>query len=247
MRRALAAAAVAVVALTSPVSASPRADSFGNHWAGANGLDTRTAAANAFNQLSAAGYAAHDTVNTDVWTAMSDAQSDAVWVNFGHGAADGQPGGWISWYDPAYSPTTLVLRANQNVGPCTGSGTCLKTNVGTTIHRVRLMVVGGCNSGTNGAGSDAQHSNLVTTAVQYDGVDSSIGFSHEIMFGGGSQPAENWSNSFFYDLRQGATVAAAQSYALTIVESQNNGSGEGFEHYFVLNGSVKIMPPAFGS
>lgn len=234
------------MALTPTASASPRADSFGNHWPDTGGLDTRTAASNAFNQLHLAGYAAYDTVGTDVFNAMLDADNDAVWVDFGHGAPNGS-GGYITWCNPLRSPCTTVLRANVRVGACSGDGTCLNPTVGTPIHHVRLMVFGGCNTGSNGPGSDTYHSNLVTTAVQYNGVDSSIGFTDEIAFGGGSQPAENWSNSFFYDLRQGATVAAAQSYALTIVESQNNGSGEGFEHYFVLNGSVKIMPPALGS
>ncbi len=240
---ALVAMALIVPTVDATVYSPPWSDSYGSHWPD---LDTTAASANSRTYLSSMGYHAYSTPNTTVSVAMADGQSDAVWVDFGHGAADGATGGWITWCSG--SPcTTSVLRANSAVGSCSGTSKCLKPTYQTLIHKIKLMVFAGCNTGTNGAGAsgDAQQSNLVTTAFSYNGVDSAIGFTTEVGFS--ASTGEAWSSNFFYSLGYPHTVSQSASLAAQAVANLNGGNAWGWNHYFIKGGSVVVKPAAYGS
>ncbi len=252
-RRAVLLALAILVANVSGAGAAthtpPWADVFGNHWPGPDALDTTGTASKAFAQLGLSGYGTFQTNNTDVFAAMgtSDAQSDAVWVNFGHGPTPGN-GGYITWCNPAHGPQcTTALYANSSLGPCSGAdAVCLKTGYATSIHKIKLMVFAGCNTGNNGPNlADAQQSNLVKTAFSYNGVDSAIGFTSDVGFSATTSDA--WADKFFAKLRAGSTVAVAALSASLTVASLNGGNANGWDNYFINGGGVTIVPPAYGS
>ena len=146
---------------------------------------------------------------------------------------------------------TTALYANvhlSNTGSCTrGDAVCLKPGYPTTIHKIKLMLFAGCNTGNDGpsAGSDPQQSNLVKTAYSYNGVDSAIGFTSDVDFG--ASASDEWAWQFFGKLRTGGNVAAAALTASVAVANLNGGNAHGWNNYFINGGGVTITPPAYGS
>lgn len=239
-------AAVIIATALSPrtVSATvhtpPWADVFGSQW---NDLDTTTAASN-FKTTLTSGYTRFLTLNSTATTAMggSYAQSDAVWVTFGHGGP-----GFITYCNPpGGSSCTTVLRANAAIGSCSVGGDCV-SDYPTQIHQVRLMVFAGCDTGFDGAPSGTNAGNLVKQAVNSDGVDSAIGWKGLVYFNGSAQPGEMWATRDAVYLNAGNSVNASAYAAGQDVKNANSGNGFGWELYWSLNGGVKIIPPAYGS
>ena len=236
-------AALLTLALATPTAdAAINSHSYGSHWPD---LDTTAAAANSISYLRAMGYTPYETNNTTAGVAMLDAESSAVWADFGHGAANGS-GGWISWCSGSPCTTSLLV-ANSFVSACTGTTRCLKPTYQTLIHKVKLMVFAGCNTGSNGtgAGSDPQSSNLTTTAYAYNLVDSAIGFTVEVAYS--ASTGEAWSSNFFYSLGYPHTVSQSASLAAQAVANLNGGNAWGWNHYFIWGSSVVIKPAAYGS
>jgi hypothetical protein len=225
---------------TAAIKSPPYADVFGNNW---NDLNTYEAATDAFNNLNSAGYHAWNDKDSTAVTSMGSAyaQSDAVWADFGHGGP-----GYITFCNPPRgSSCTSVLRGDARVGRCSGGGDDCLSNYPTQIHYIRLMVFAGCHTAQNQTNTP----NLVDYAVDTNHVDSAIGFRELIYFGGFTHPGETWSQSFFTYLRQGYTVSQAQSMAVNDVKNVflALGNASGWDSAYIRNGSIKIVPAAYGS
>lgn len=256
----LAAAAVIAGGLLQPatvaatIKSPPWADTFGNYWN--DGLNTYEASTNAYNALKGIGYFTTNNKDTNAVTSMSAAwaQSDAVWVDFGHGGP-----GFISFCSPAQgSACTTILRSDSSVGRCNSGDTCLANYWTTTcppgvvgpchislIHNIKLMVFAGCHTGQTASSG----SNLVSYAVNTMGVDASIGFTDYVYFGGFTHPGETWSNSFFQRLKAGDSVTQAQTIAQNDVKNVIGafGGGSGWDTAYIINGGIKITPRGYGN
>ncbi len=246
IRLALISVAVAIAGVLALPGASmavgPGADVFGNSW---NDLNTYEAATDAFNNLSSSGYYTwNNQKNITAAVAMSGpyAQSDAVWADFGHGG----PGFITFCTEPGGASCTSVLRGDSRAGPCSGGmgDTCL-SSYPIQIHRLRLMLFAGCETAKN----QTNTANLVDYAVDTNHVDSAIGFTTLIYYGGFTHPGETWSQSFFTYLRQGYTETQAESMAVNDVRNVflALGNASGWDSAYIRNGGTKLIPAAYGS
>jgi hypothetical protein len=218
-------------------AAGPNADMFGSQW---NDLDTTSAASNFKSQLTA--YSGYLALNSLALTSMSSlfAQSDAVWADFGHGGA-----GFITFCHPALGAAcTSVLRANSTVGSCGGgnSDDCISVH-GTTIHRIRLMVFAGCDTGLNGS-SGSNHGNLLDQAYA-QGVDMDLGFTNLIYYGGNT--GEYWAKRFGMYLNDSATIASAVIDATSDLKALHGGNAYGFNYNTGRGPNNSIIPAGYGS
>jgi hypothetical protein len=263
-RRALfAATALAMLTLLpgQPVKAStyspPWADFMCYHWDGANGLDTRQSCTNAKARSAAAGYHAFAQANVTAEDSMgiNFAQSDAIWAMFGH-ACDEK---CITTYDTTYG--TTVLRYDANSGgtnlPCgqnDNRDACFHNYTSTQLHRIRLMIFGGCHTacpwGTCQNGHTAAGPNLPKDAVTGKGIDSAIGWDDFISW----PHMDTWTDSFFkYGTTPQAqagggyyTVFQAAIAAETDVYAKHGGYG-GTNRSVTWGSTTKLMPVSYGS
>ena len=213
----------------------PWVDVFGSQW---GDLDTTGAATDFVANLSS-GYTRFTELNKTAAIAMGSAyaQSDAIWVDFGHGNP-----GYITFCSPPKGANcTTVLRSNFDCSQT--DGVCLSA-YGTLIHHIKLMVFAGCHT----ANTPSSGRSLGTQAVSYNGVDSAIAFTGLIYFGGGDQPDHYWATAFAHRLSVGDTVSAAATVAAQNVAMHNLfGNAYGWDTQVIWNGGTKVMPPAYGS
>jgi hypothetical protein len=209
----------------------PYADIFGSQW---SDIDTRPAAHNFYTSLSS-NYNKFLTYNTDVWTAMGTyfAQSDAIWVNFGHGAP-----GFITWCKPGRTGgCSTVLRTNFDCSYT--DGTCL-SNYPSSIHHIRLMIFAGCRT--------AQGTNMASYAYSFNGVDSSIAFWDYLQVGGLLPADRYWAQQFPLYINQHYTVGQAATLAAQdVVNYRWPFGGDGWDTQRVFGSGIYTEPAAYGS
>ncbi len=213
----------------------PWVDVFGSQW---SDLNTTGAAADFVAYLST-GYTRYTELNKTASIAMGPAyaQSDAIWVDFGHGGP-----GYITFCSPPNGANcTTVLRSNFDCSKT--DGVCMSA-YGTSIHYIKLMVFAGCHTGNTPSGGR----NLLDQAVTYNGADSAIGFTDYIYFGGGDQPDHYWATTFAHRLTVGDSLNAAANVAWQNVAMHNIlGNAYGWDSRVTRNGGATVMPPAYGS
>jgi hypothetical protein len=208
----------------------PWADIFGSKW---NDLDTTTSANNFKNNLSAT-YTRFVTLNTTAAVSMgaSYAQSDAIWVNFGHGGP-----GFITFCNPPEGANcTSVLRVNNTDGSCSAPDACLST-AGTSIHYIRLMIFAGCETAVS-----AGTRNLIQYAKNTNGVDSTVGWNPLVYW----PHANTWATRMAVYLSAGNTVNSSLFSAGLDVKN-TWGSAMGWDQWSSLNGGIKVIPAAYGT
>lgn len=222
-----------------PVSAyvynPPWADVYGSQW---NNLDTRGAAQDFVAYLDS-GYTRWTDLNETASISIAYAQSDAIWVTFGHGGP-----GFITYCNPPNgSLCTTVLRSNIDCDHV--DGVCM-SDYGTTIHKVKLAVFAGCQTSRTPTTPSTARS-LGDQAVNHSGVDSAIAFTDDIGFGGLFDPDHYWATAFAHRLSVGDTVNAAATVAYQNVEFYGFGLAQGWDTQYTWHGGTKVMPPAYGS
>jgi hypothetical protein len=161
------------------------------------------------------------------------AQSDAIWVDFGHGG-----GGFITFCSPPNGPTcTSVLRVNSTQGSCSAPNDCLSEYT-SSIHRIRLMVFAGCETAISAGGL-----NLPSYAYNTDGVDSTVGWNVLVYWPQG----DYWATraSIYWGI--GDTITQGLIAAGADVKNNFGGSAGGWDNFTVWNGGIKIVPAAYGS
>jgi VCBS repeat-containing protein len=238
-------------AAATTVQSPPWADIMsGPMWAG---IDPRGDADTAVAYLKQMGYwTFDDNNNTTATQALSSgwAQSDAVWVAFGHAMAgqitieSGATGG------PSSSTIGAVV-ANRNVGVSPdfskGPKAYMYDMPYHQLSKMKLMAFIGCNTGNDGAKGSPWDGNLVKEAIGDQGVKSAIGFTHEIYFT--PNAADLWTDSFFHGLKNGKSVTDSASDGYNNVFFWWLGFNDtwGFSGPFIQGGSTKLTPASYGS
>jgi hypothetical protein len=201
------------------------------------GLDTRGTGLVAQTRLTTAGYVTSRTWDVTAASALGVATSGgaAVWIMMGHGG----PGAITTCTDSTNPncPWSYIDTDTSVYSACVYyPNICL---VGRDLHRVRLMVFMGCNTGLNGPDG----LNLLDMANS-EGAKATVGFGHDIGFGPTSGNA--WTSQFFNYLNAGSGVSRALAFASAYVGSLNGGNHEGYNYYMYDGGTVTIAPPQWG-
>lgn len=213
------------------VYSPPWADAMWNHYPGTNGLDT-TSAANYVKAGFDGPYHAFSSSPASANNAMSSsyAQSDAIWWMFGH-AGPGQ-------MEVYHSGTDSYLYIS---GYCASPTTCLTSYSWTQLHKIRLMVFQGCNTGQNMTNGD----NLPLHVYSVQGVDSAIGFSAVIDF---APVQDQWGSKVAStSMSMGYTVTNAAWAATNWLGGQLGGDYHGYDSLVIYGGSTHLSPAAYGS
>jgi hypothetical protein len=214
----------------------PWADMMWSHYPGGGGLDTSGTMGRVKTQWKNIGYTAFSTNPSSARVAMgtSYAQSDAIWWMAGHASA-----GNISTYNASTGVTSYV-RVNNSSGSCASPNACLTNYTPSQLHRIRLMVFQGCNSGDSSGGQRLQYYAKYTL-----GVDATIAFTELIYFGSdqdywGEQLAYLTTNST-HDVEDAAWAAADFVFMIS-------GSYWGYDSMSMYGAAGTYMdPPAYGS
>ena len=230
-------AAALLLAVSGPAAAvGPMSDAMWAHFPGANGLDTTGTMGNVRAGFSP-GYNVYSTNASSARVAMgtSYAQNDAIWWMAGHGAA-----GLIQTYNST-NGTTNVWVSNTSAN-CASPNTCLTLYTSTQMHRIRLAVFMGCDTGDpNGSGDTLQkrmYSNL--------GADSAIAFTKTIGFS--TYTSDYFVTQFaYYTMVQHYNINDGAWSAANDVATLNGGNYNGYDGLTFYGGSVKLYPAAFGS
>jgi len=219
----------------------PWADAMWAHYpddpAGGN-LDTTSSMNYVRNRANTAGYDGFSTNPSSARVSLgtSYAQSDAIWWMAGHGAA----GFLTTW---SATNTWSYIKVDTTVGTCPSPHACLTSYTSSQMHRIRLMVFQGCETGDPAPSGDK----LGYRAYTNLGVDSAVAFGAIIYF---SSKADHWSDHFMWLATQPAP------YTYTVVDAADTaaqylhdlyGSTYGYDSWAVNGGSTKIYPPAYGS
>ena len=214
-------------------------------------VDPRGDADTAVADLGAMGYIAFDDDNNTSATqsiGVGWAQDDAVWVAYGHampgqitienGATGGPP-----------SPAIGAVVANNQVGISPdfsqGPKAYLYSLPYHQLSKMKLMLFFGCNTGLDALSTSPYAGNLVKEATGDQGVDSSLGFTHEIYFV--PDAAGYWSDTFFSSLKNGSTVSNSANAALNMVYLHLSGLPYGFNNPYIVGGTTTIKPAGYGS
>jgi hypothetical protein len=217
----------------------PYADIFGSRW---NDLDT-TDAARDFVANFSNGYTKFTDLKGTATMAMGTfyAQSDAIWVAFGHGG-----GGFMAFCNPPEGAScTTVVKSNYNCGA--NDGVCM-SSYGLALHRIRLMVFAGCHTARYPGGAGRNLGGQAINVIDGNAVDSALAFDGLIYFGGSFRPDHYWATSFAYRLTVGDTISAAAQIAAQNVAFWNPlGNAQGWDTQVAYNGNKKVMPPAYGN
>jgi hypothetical protein len=169
---------------------------------GMDGLDTRQSCTNGVAQLNGAGYHAFNDVGTTAYMAMGPgyAQDDAIWALFGHSNA-----GFMTTYNSVSGQTVLSVVSGMG-SPCSSPNACLNNYTFAQLHRIRLMLWGGCYTANSWNGY-----RLPQVAVN-KGVDASIGWSGEVYW----PHMDLWTQSFFWYSGNPPTLLAAVSLGFSL-------------------------------
>jgi hypothetical protein len=159
-------------------------------------------AAQAGFDLGYSGYKTWNSSPVDADAALALAESDAIWWFATHGF----PGGlWL--YKTAQSDIWMDSEtANESGFNCNshaGRDNCLSQHSWAQMHDIRLMVFQGCNTGLPNLVGDRLHT-YVTSVL---GVDSALGFSHEIGFS--AVTSDTWAQYFASWLAADSSVSNA--------------------------------------
>jgi hypothetical protein len=225
------------VAEATTVHSPPWVDVFGGMW---DNLNTDAAAENFVSNLDT-GYTHFLSESPTAYGAMSAnyAQSDAMWITFGHGGA-----GYITFCSPPKgSACSSVLNASSAVSgsSCSSPNTCLSSYSGGKISKLKFMAFIGCDTANSNNGA-----NLLNQAIA-DGVDSTIGWDRSIYFGFPSDAGEIYGSFLSYYMRQGKTISDSNAWSLANIQDNNFGFSYGFDGYVIKNGGVTTHPAGYGS
>jgi hypothetical protein len=239
---AVALVAVANVATTGSASAyvydPPWADGMGALWPD---LDTRPSANNVKARFEPAGgtniYNAFSSTPSSAYASMGTAyaQSDAIWWMAGHGGP-----GFIT------TLTSGGVGSFVSVGSLPGSicsfpNTCLTQWTSTQMHRIRLMMFEGCETGKAVSNGDS----LPKRAYTNLGADSSVGFSELIYFPFANTWADVMARDSMYSFPHN-TVSQA-SWQATNYLTTFYGQAYGMDSLVIYGGGVYLYPAAYGS
>lgn len=245
---AIAVLALPLGALATTTHTPPWADVYnGPMW---SGVDTRANGDTAVSYLHSAGYTAFDDDNNTSATSSlgsGNALDDAIWVAIGHANAgqitieNGASGG-----PPQAGIGGVIANHSVGVSPDFSKGpkAYMYDLAYHSLSKMKLMAFIGCYTGNNGATGSPYNGNLVDEATGDQGVDSAIGFTHEIYWV--PNAAGVWIDSFFYHLKSGTTVSTAADDGLADVEYQLI-LDYGFNGPKINGGATKITPAGYGS
>jgi hypothetical protein len=216
-------------------------------------VDPRADADKTVSYLTSMGYKTFDDDNNTTATQSlsgSWAQSDAVWVAFGHSNA-GQIAieSGASGSPPSTHIGAVVANRSVGVSPDFSSGpkAYMYDLPYHQLTKIRLMAFIGCNTGNDGAPGSAYNGNLVAEAYGDQGVDSAVGFRYEIWYV--PNTADLWTDAFFHGLQSGETVSSAANDGYNNVFFWWLGLNHtwGFENPNIMGGGTKLKPAAYGS
>jgi hypothetical protein len=215
----------------------PWADIFGSQW---NDLQTDEAAHRLSDQLQGSGYERYVDMNKTARMSMGTAyaQSDAIWVHFGHS----QAGAATFCNQPFTANCYTWLYANTAQGTCPEPNACLSTYT-SQIRDIRLMLFAGCHSGLDGKPGTLQDANLLDVARVVDGVDNAYGFSALVYWPMGN----DYATFAGIELKSGSTINYGLWKAGQEVKNRWFGDAHGW-NTLVGGGYINdaIIPAAYG-
>jgi len=241
-RIALAISVLALLLSAQPAAATeyspPWADIFGSSW---TNLDTTESAGRLYDQLAGTGYARYKDLNKSAHIAMGTAyaQSDAIWVTFGHANK-----GTITYCNTPTCDTNTYswLYANSSVGSCGGGSNDCLANYPSSLDDIKLMVFAGCHTGQDGAPGSLRNGNLVDLAALYDHVDDVFGFTALVYWPMGN----DYATFLGTELAAGSTVDYAVWKAGVEVKNRWLDPWGWDTYYGHWRTNDKILPASYG-
>jgi hypothetical protein len=216
------------------------AESFGGHWPGDNGLDTRSAADNAEVKLDAIGYSTSQRNDATALSSMGVVGNDAVWVAFGHANK-----GWMQFARSSDRLVTDLYATKATMQAWTGDANChtakheCLSDFKSRFTKLRLMAFVGCYSAlAKTTGGD------LLTVARDGGADAAFGFQSTITM---NEYVELWSTTFFDSFGDGDSMLMAANDAKNAVYAKFGGYYGYNSWTYKGNLTVVLKPPAYGS